>query len=232
MKLIITKNYRELSKKASEMIINEILKKTNLTIGFATGKTPLKTYKNLVKVYKKKKADFSKIKTFNLDEYYPIKKEDKKSYYHYMFKNLFDKINVNKKNINLLDGSSRNPQKECKEYENKIKKSPIDLQILGIGINGHIGFNEPNSPIDSKTRLINLAPETIKKDKYFKRGLTVGVSTILKSKKILLLASGKKKAKVIFSLIKGKKSKKIPATLLKEHKNLIVIIDKKAGSLL
>jgi glucosamine-6-phosphate deaminase len=225
MKLIKVKNYQELSKKASEIIINEIKDKPNLTLGFATGKTPIGMYKNLVIAHKKKKIDFSKIKAFSLDEFYPIKKTNKKSYYYYLFSKLFNKINIKKKNINLLNGNSKNHIKECREYEDKIKKNPIDLQILGIGVNGHIGFNEPGSELNSKTRLVKLT--------HLKgKGLTIGISTIMKSRKLLLLASGEKKAKAIQGLIKGKISKNCPASFLRRHKNIIVIIDKNAGSLL
>jgi glucosamine-6-phosphate deaminase len=232
MKLIKVKNYKEMSKAASEIIIDEIIKKPNLTIGFATGKSPKRLYKNLIKAYKKEKIDFSYIKTFNLDEYYPIKRNDKKSYRYYMFKNLFNKVNLRKERIYLLDGSTNDFEKECKDYEEKIRKNTIDIQILGIGVNGHIGFNEPGSSSTSKTRLVNLAPETVKRNKYLDKGLTVGISTILKSKKILLLASGKEKSQAVKGLIKGRINKKLPASFLKKHKNLVVIIDKKAGSLL
>lgn len=225
MRLIKVKNYKELSKKASKILIDEILKKPNLTIGFAAGKTPLGMYKNLIKEYKKNKIDFSRIKTFNLDEYYPLKKNDKKSYHYYMFKNLFNKINVKKENINLLDGTARDFRKECRDYENRIKQIPIDIQILGVGINGHIGFNEPGSNFNSKTRLVELT--------HIKgKALTMGISSIIKSKKIILLASGKKKTKAIFGLVKGKMDKNLPVSFLKKNKNLLVIIDEKAGSLL
>jgi glucosamine-6-phosphate deaminase len=225
MKIIKTKNYKELSKKAAEIVIDEILRKPSLTIGFATGKTPRGMYKNLVKGYRKKKVDFSKIKTFNLDEYYPLKKNDKRSCRYYMFRHLFDKINVKKENINFLNGTLKNFKKECKDYENKIKKTPIDIQILGLGINGHIGFNEPGSDFNSKTRLVELT--------HIKgKALTMGISTIIKSKKIILLASGKKKAKAVWGLVKEKIDKNLPASFLRKNKNLFVIIDEKAGSLL
>ena len=225
MKLIQVKNYEELSKKAAEIVINQIKLKPNSTIGFATGKTPLGLYKNLVNAYKKKKIDFSKIKAFSLDEFYPIKRTSKKSYSYYLFSKLFNKINVKKENINLLNGEAKNFKKECKEYEEKIRKNPIDLQVLGIGENGHIGFNEPRGDYNSKTRLVELTHIRGK-------GLTIGIFTIMKSKKIILLASGRKKAKAILSLIKGKIDKNCPASFLRKHKNFIVIIDEKAGSLL
>jgi len=146
MRLIKTKNYDELSEKAFQIVAKEILRKPNLIIGFATGASPLGLYRKLAEAYKKGEIDFSKIKGFNLDEYYPIKKKDKKSYSYYIFKNFFDKVNIKKENINLLNGNSKDFKKECRDYENKIRKNPIDIQILGVGINGHIGFNEPKNP--------------------------------------------------------------------------------------
>ena len=222
MKIIKTRDYKEMSEKSKKIVIKEIKKKPNLIIAFATGKTPVGLYKELVRQYKKGKVDFSKIKAFNLDEYYPIKKTDKKSYFYYMYKNLFDKINIRKENINLLNGESKNPTAECKNYEKKIRNK-IDLMILGVGVNGHIAFNEPGSLINSKTRLVKL--------ENGKKALTIGISTIMKSKKIILLASGKKKARAIKFLTKCKPDSCCPVSFLKKHKNLSVIIDKKVGSL-
>jgi glucosamine-6-phosphate deaminase len=234
MKIIKTKNYNELSKTACEILIKEIEKKPNLVIGFATGKTPLGLYKELVKEYKNKKIDFSRIKTFNLDEYYPIKITDKNSYHYYMFKNLFNKINIKKSNINFLNGETKNPKKECLNYEQKIKRNPIDIQILGVGVNGHIGFDEPGSNFNSKTRLIDLSSSTLKRNSRFfnkksqmpRKALTMGINTIMNSKKIILLASGKEKKQAIKHLIRGKIDEKWPVSILKNHKNLIAILDK------
>jgi glucosamine-6-phosphate deaminase len=235
----IQKNYEELSEKAAEIVIKEISKKPCLTIGFATGSTPLGLYKKLVLAYKKKKISFSKITSFNLDEYYGIKRKDKNSYNYYMHQILFNNINIKKSNINMLGGEAENPEKECQNYEKKIKNKPIDIQILGVGVNGHIGFNEPDSRFDSRTRLVNLSRETINSNSRFfknkqvpRKALTMGISTIIKAKKILLLASGKNKAEAIYQLVKGKKSGKWPVTCLKNHKNLIVIIDKEAAGLI
>ena len=239
MLIIETKNYREMSKKASDFIISEILRKPEITIGFATGKTPLGLYRELIKSYKKKKINFSKIKSFNLDEYYPIKKSNKNSYFYYMFKNLFNKINIKKSNINFLNGETKNYNKECKNYENKIRKNPIDIQILGVGVNGHIGFNEPGSSFNSKTRLVKLSDETVrinsgilKKNKIPENALTMGIKTIMSAKKIIVLASGKNKAEAISCLKKGKISSDCPISFLRKHKDLVLIIDKNAGSLL
>ncbi|MEK6945962.1 MAG: glucosamine-6-phosphate deaminase [Nanoarchaeota archaeon] len=235
MKIIKVNNYSEMSKKACEIIIQEIKKKPNLVIGFATGETPLGLYRELIKYYKKKKIDFSRVKSFNLDEYYPIKKNDRKSYFYYMHKNLFNKINIKKTNVNLLDGETTNPAKECADYEKKIKKNPIDIQILGVGVNGHIGFDEPGSVLNSKTRLISLTRETIKRNskngKIPKKALTIGVKTIMSAKKIILLADGKAKSDAINHLLEGKTNKDYPVSFLKKHKNLIAILDKNALSL-
>ncbi len=232
MKIIKIKDYKEMSKKACEIILEDILKKPSLTIGFATGATPLGLYREMIRAYKKKEVDFSKIKSFNLDEYYPIEKNNKDSYYYYMFKNLFNKINIKNSNINLLNGNSKRIKKECDDYENKIKKNPIDIQILGVGVNGHIGFNEPGSSFSSKTRLVELAPETIGKKKRTKKALTMGVGTIRSAKKIIVLACGKNKEKAIRSLVKGKKDNGFPISFLKNHKNLVLIVDNKAAGLL
>jgi glucosamine-6-phosphate deaminase len=232
MKLIKVKNYNELSEKAFQIVIKEILKKPNLVIGFAAGKSPLGLYRKLTEAYKNGEIDFSKVKSFNLDEYYPIKKKNKKSFSYFLSKNLFNKINIKKENINLLNGEARNFKKECRNYENKIRKNPIDMQILGVGVNGHIGFNEPGSNFNSKTRLVDLSEESVRGKSVSKSALTVGISTIMKSKKIILLAFGNKKAKAVRDLIKGKIDKNCPVSFLKKHKNLFVIMDGKAGSLL
>ena len=213
MKLIILKNKEDIAKKASKIIINEIKRKPALVLGLATGKTMIPLYKELVKEYKRRKVDFSKVKTFNLDEY-----ADKKQVYHkYMNKNLFSKVNIKKENIYfpLANGA------KGAEYDTEIKKARgIDLQILGIGKNTHIGFNEPNSSFKSKTRKIKINN---------KEAYTAGISTIMKSKKIILLAFGKEKSEAIKKTLKNKVSEQVPASVLRKHKNVLVIVDEKAG---
>ncbi|MEK6926410.1 MAG: glucosamine-6-phosphate deaminase [Nanoarchaeota archaeon] len=238
MKLIKVSNYSELSKLAAEIIIEQIKKKPNSVLGLATGQTPLGMYKELVKAYIQKKVDFSKVKTFNLDEYYNIKKTDKNSYHYYMCENFFSRVNVKSKNINMLHGKAKNVKQECQNYDKLLKQNPIDIQILGIGVNGHIGFDEPNSSFSSKTRLIDLTKSTIKRNSRFfkskkqfpKHALTMGLSEIFKAKKIILLASGKAKKQIISKLIKSKPSEEIPASIIKKHKNSILIADKSALS--
>ncbi len=232
MKLIKVKNYKEMSKKAADIIIKDINKKPNLILGLTTGKTPLGMYKRLVKANKKNRVDFSRVKVFNLDEYYPIKKNNKKSFYYYLVKNFLSKINIKKKNVNLLNGEVKDYRKQCEDYEKNIKKNKIDILILGMGVNGHIAFNEPGSSFKSKTRLVNLASVTIKRNSSLLRGkipdkaLTIGIGTILSAKKIILLANGKHKSEAIKHLIKGRVDKSWPVTALKNHKNFIVIVDK------
>ena len=226
MQLLITKNYKKLSKAACRILIRELKKNPNSNIAFATGKTPKGLYQELIKANKKHLINFSKIHAFNLDEYYPIKKSDKKSYFHYLHSNLFNHININPKNIHLLNGESKAPKEECKNYENLLKRNPITLAILGVGINSHIAFNEPGSLINSKTRLVKIKHKAVKN-----KALTLGIKNILAAKKILLLASGKEKTQSISNLIKSKPNKKFPVTFLKKHKNLIVILDKEAAKL-
>jgi len=232
MQIIKAKNYSEMSKKASQIIVDEISKNPKLNICLPTGATPKGLYKELVKANKNKKVNFSQTKFFNLDEYYPIK-NTKDSYSNYLHKNLLDHINAKSENINFLDAKTQNPKKECKDYETKLKKNPIDLAILGIGKNGHIAFNEPGSQKNSRTRLINLSKSTIKANsKFFKnkkqiptKAMTIGTKNILSAKKIILLANHKQKKEAISHLIDDKPSKNWPATFLKNHKNFTLILD-------
>jgi len=232
MKLIVAENYKELSEKACNIVIREIKKKKKFVLGLAAGKTPLGLYKCLTKNLNSKKIK-SELIIFNLDEFWPIKKTDKRSFYYQLNKNFLSKIKIKKENIHLFNGETENPLEECKNFEKAIKRNPIDLQILGVGKNGHIAFNEPLSSQESKTRVVKLSKETLAdlRKKYKKnfpeKALTLGIKTILKAKKLLLLASGEEKADAIKNLLMRKINKSYPVTFLNKHKNLIVIIDKK-----
>ncbi|OGY55574.1 MAG: glucosamine-6-phosphate deaminase [Candidatus Buchananbacteria bacterium RIFCSPLOWO2_01_FULL_40_23b] len=243
MRFIITKNYQELSQKAADLVIKQIKQKPNSVLGLATGSTPLGLYQNLVKVYKQGSIDFKKITTFNLDEYYGLTPTDKQSYHYFMWHNLFSKININPKNIFIPDGLIKKNQLKiyCQNYEREIKKhGGIDLQILGLGQNGHLGFNEPGFNFNSKTRLVNLTKTTISANSRFfnnkkimpRQAVTMGLKTITQAKKIILLASGENKAKVIALAVKGQVTAKVPASILQKHKNTTFILDQKAVSLL
>lgn len=240
MKIIIAKDYNSMSAKAAVLVIKQIQMKKNSVLGLATGNTPLGVYKNLVNACKKGEVSFKKITAFNLDEYAGLSEDDKNSYHYYMRENLFKHIDIDKKNIFILNGAAKNLKKECGNFEKMIKeKKGIDLQILGIGLNDHIGFNEPGSSFNSKTRAIDLTMSTRKANaKYFsninkvpKRALTMGLATITRAKKIILLASGKEKAEIIAKALKGGVNRNAPASILQKHPDVTVILDKQAARL-
>lgn len=238
MKIIIAKDYNSMSRKAADLIIQQIQKKKNSVLGLATGDTPLGMYKNLAKAHKKGEVSFKKITAFNLDEYAGLSEDNKNSYHYYMRKNLFKHIDIAQKNIFILNGAAKNLKKECGNFEKMIKeRKGIDLQILGIGLNDHIGFNEPGSSFKSKTRPVNLTTATRAANaKYFsginevpKRALTMGLATIMRAKKIILLASGGKKARIIAKALAGKIKRSVPASILQKHPDVTVILDKEAA---
>ena len=235
MRVIICKNKKEAVKKAVWLVSQEINNKKDLILGLATGKTMIPFYKELIKANIK----FSKIHTFNLDEWYCVDSKDKNSLRSFMDKHFFNKVNIPKGNIHFLDGKTRNIKIECEKYERDIKKlNGIGLQILGIGINGHIGFDEPGTSFNSLTNKINISGEIrnlySKNFKGFdnvpKYGLTMGIKTIMRSKKIILLAFGENKADAIAKALNGKINEKVPASILQKHKDATFILDKKAAS--
>jgi len=241
MQIIITKNYDEMSQKVAEIIKQSLLKKPNLVLGLATGSTPLGTYQEIIKKHKKEKLDFSQVTTFNLDEYVNLSSDHPQSYNYYMQKNLFQQINLQEKNIFIPDGKAQDLDKYCAWYEEKIQeKGGIDLQIVGIGRNGHIGFNEPGSKFSSQTRVISLDRKTIEDNARFfadisqvpRKAITMGIAGILQAKKILLLANGEHKAEIVFQALKGRISEDLPASVLQKHPDLVVILDQEAGKLI
>ena len=231
MKTFIVKNSGKVGKLASKIVLDELKTKKDLVIGFATGETPLGLYNEMIN----SSEDFSNVTTFNLDEYYPIESENVQSYSYFMHKNLFDKLKFGE--VNLLNGSAKDANLECLRYEELIDSKKIDIQILGIGSNGHIGFNEPGSKLDSKTRMVQLSDNTIKDNSRLfespkdvpKQALTMGISTILKSKKIILLATGKNKSSAVNEMINGPVDSCCPASFLQKHEDVIVIVDKEAA---
>ncbi len=241
MKIIITKDYDEMSKKAADLIASKIKENKNLVLGLATGATPIKTYENLVKKYNNKEISFKNVVTFNLDEYVGLKEDHHQSYRYFMNKNLFNHLNIDKKNTFIPLGIG-NIKENALLFEKQIKKfGPIDLQILGIGINAHIGFNEPGSKENTRVQEVKLSQSTIdiNKKKFFnkneqvpKTAISMGIENILESKSIILLASGKDKAKAIKNSIKGNIGVNTPGSFLQKHKDLTIIIDKDAASLL
>lgn len=241
MRVIITVNYDEMSKKAAEIVKKQIKEKPNTVLGLATGSTPLGMYKHLIEMYKRGEIDFSNVITFNLDEYIGLSPDHPQSYHYFMFHNFFNHINIKKENVHIPNGIAEDLEEECRKYEEEIEKAGgIDLQILGIGINGHIGFNEPDESIETKTHVVTLTEKTINANKRFfksaeevpRKAITMGLGSIMKAKKIVLLASGKNKAEAIKETIKGQLTTKVPATVLALHHDVTIIIDKEAASLI
>lgn len=241
MRIIVCENYELLSKKSAQIVASQIILKPNSILGLATGSTPLGMYKNLIKMYKEGLIDFSKIKTFNLDEYYNLPINNNQSYHYFMNSNLFNHININKENIHIPNGISDNINVECILYDKKIDDNGgIDIQVLGIGNNCHIGFNEPSESFDKLTHVVTLDESTrIANARFFNnldevpiKAITMGIGSIFKSKKIILLASGKNKAEAIYNTVYGNITPKVPSSILQFHKDVIIILDKEAASLL
>lgn len=237
MKTVICKTYEEISKAAAEEIASIIKENPKATLGLATGSTPVGMYRELINKYENGELDFSEVTTFNLDEYYPISKDNDQSYDYFMRKNLFDHINISQGKTNIPNGSAADPIAECEKYEKKIEENgAVDIQVLGIGQNGHIGFNEPGDYLHTVTHITDLTESTINANARFfesesdvpKKALTMGIGTILKAKKILLLANGRSKHEAISALLDDKITTAIPATLLKTHPNVILICDEEA----
>ncbi|WP_432409641.1 glucosamine-6-phosphate deaminase [Wukongibacter sp. M2B1] len=238
MKINVVDNYEEMSKEAARLVAAQIRLKPESVVGFATGSTPTEMYKELVKMHREEGLDFSKIVSFNLDEYYPIDPKSEQSYYFYMMDNLFEHINIERSNINIPNGKAENVETECRQYEEKIRRAGgIDLQVLGIGPNGHIGFNEPDLKFEAETHIIDLDKKTIEANSRFfhsidevpKRAITMGIKTIMHAKKIVLLANGSGKAEVIKEAILGSIVPKLPASILQLHQDVTIICDKEAS---
>lgn len=228
-----------MSKTVSKIVAKHIFYKPNTVLGLATGETPLGMYKELINLYKSDLVDFSDVTTFNLDEYLGLEKGDPQSYYYYMHKNLFDYINIPSSNINIPTGITSNLNKEAINYELKIRKlGGVDLQILGIGRNGHIGFNEPDIKFEALTHVVNLDDQTIKDnsrffdslDKVPKKAISMGIKTIMRASKIVLMASGVEKADTIYQAIYGNITPTLPASVLQLHPNVTYVLDEAAAS--
>ncbi|MBD7911229.1 glucosamine-6-phosphate deaminase [Clostridium cibarium] len=234
MKLLVVKDYEEMSSVVSEIFKDIITEKADAVLGLATGSTPIGLYKKLIEMNKNKEIDFSNIKTVNLDEYVGLGEEDPQSYRYFMNNNLFNHINIDKANTFVPNGLAEDLEKETKSYDEKIEElGGIDIQILGIGSNGHIAFNEPDDFLISETHVTNLAKSTIEANsRFFKsinevptRAITMGIGQIMKAKKVLLLVKGEDKTEVIKELLDGNITTNNPATMLKLHKDATIVID-------
>lgn len=239
MNIFITDDYEQMSQKGAEVITDIIKQKERPILGLATGGTPVGMYKELIRMNKENKVDFSTTTTFNLDEYYPIDKENNQSYYYFMKENLFDHININIENTNIPNGMAVDIEEESKLYEQKVREiGGVDIQVLGIGSNGHIGFNEPGDVFEPETHKVSLDKQTIADNARFfssieevpTEALTMGIGTIMSAKKILLLASGKNKSEIIKKMLLGKVTPHIPASILQFHPDVTIVIDQDAAS--
>ena len=240
MQIKVVDNYSELSRVAADIFREVITANPECVLGLATGETPIGLYNCLVDDYKEGKLDFSKVSTVNLDEYYPIAPDNDQSYRYFMNKNLFDRVNIDKARTYVPDGKAEDPEAFCCEYESNIDAlGGIDIQVLGIGRNGHIGFNEPEEALHPYTHLTGLTKNTIEANSRFfeseddvpKHALTMGMCSIFKARKIIVLASGEGKAEAIKAMISGGISTRCPASFLCLHPNVTVICDKAAYSL-
>ena len=241
MKLIVVNNYEELSKVAAKEFSKIIKEKENVVLGLATGGSPVGMYKELIRMYEQKELNFSKITTANLDEYIGLNPEHNQSYRYFMNNNLFNHINIDKSNTFVPNGLADDLEAQCKEYDQKIVElGGIDIQLLGVGNNGHIAFNEPNSELSSGTHIISLTDNTIEANARFfdniydvpRKAITMGVGGIMKAKKIILIASGESKAEAIKGIFSGKITTANPATMLQMHRDVTVIVDEAAAKLI
>ena len=237
MKIIPVRDYEEMSRTACSFLLEKVKFIKNPVIGLATGSTPEGLYRNLVKSYQEKKISFRNFTTFNLDEYVDIDKNHPNSYFYYMHEKFFKYVDILEHNKFIPNGNAANLILECEAYENKLEQAgKIDIQMLGIGVNGHIGFNEPGTPFTSRTHVVTLDASTRKANaKYFatlnevpKKAITMGIETIMESRKIVLLAAGEKKAAALYQLVNGEFHENYPASILKKHPNVTIIADAKA----
>src|SRR6266705_1582709 len=239
MEVVIRQNYNEMSKLAAQMVAELLNTKPNAVLGMATGSTPLGLYQELVRMYKQGQLDFSRVMTFNLDEYVGLPGNHPQSYAYFMQEHFFRHVNIPAQNINIPSGTTSNYPAFCDWYEKRIAEcGGIDLQILGIGTDGHIAFNEPTSSLSSRTHLKTLSKQTIDDNaRIFERredvpvyAITMGVGTILNARKLVLVASGKAKAKAIAQAVEGPVTSMVTASALQLHRDAIVITDREAAA--
>ena len=239
MQIYRAKDYEDMSKKAANIIASQVVLKPDCVLGLATGSTPIGAYKNLVEKYEQGELDFSQVTTVNLDEYKGLPRENDQSYYYFMHDNLFDHVNVKPENTHLPDGTKENADEECARYEELIRSlGGQDLQLLGLGHNGHIGFNEPDAIFEKETHCVDLRESTIEANKRFfdsaddvpKQAYTMGIGTIMQAKKILVVVSGEDKADTVAKAFFGPVTPEVPASILQFHKDVILVADEAALS--
>lgn len=238
IKVVRVKNKEEISKKAFEIMHELVTSNPKAVLGLATGSSPVGLYELMIRDHKENGTSYKDVTTFNLDEYVGLPKNHPESYYSFMHRNLFDGLDVKEENIHI-PSSEGNLEERCDEYNEALSKQTIDLQILGIGSNGHIGFNEPDTPFDSVTHIVDLNESTIKDNARFfdddiskvpTQAITMGISNVMAAKKIILIANGENKANAIRATVMGPVDEKVPASVLQNHPDVVIIIDEEAGS--
>lgn len=238
IKTIITKDYEDMSRKAANIISSQIVLKPDSVLGLATGSTPVGTYKVLVERFNKGDLDFSSIRTVNLDEYQGLTKDNDQSYYYFMMENLFRHVNINTDNVNIPDGTQTDTDAECRRYNRIIEEmGGVDIQLLGLGANGHIGFNEPCDEFIYGTHLVSLTQSTIDANSRFfqsidevpKSSYTMGIGQIMSARKILVVVNGKGKAEILRTLIKEPVTPNVPASILQFHPDVTIVADQEAA---
>ena len=239
MRIVKTTDYKDMSRKAANIISAQIIAKPDCVLGLATGSTPIGTYEKLVKRYKKGDLDFSQVRTVNLDEYKGLTRDNDQSYYYFRHEHLFNHVNINKERTFLPDGTEADSEKACKAYEEIIRSvGGADLQLLGMGHNGHIGFNEPSDHFEKETHCVDLAESTIQANKRFfaseadvpRQAYTMGIGTIMSAKKILIVISGADKAETVKKAFFGPITPQVPASILQLHPDVVVVADEAALS--
>ena len=239
MRIYKAKDYEEMSRRAAGIVSAQIIMKPDCVLGLATGSTPVGLYKQLIEWYRNGDLDFSGVRTVNLDEYKGISRENDQSYYYFMHQNLFDHVNIPAGNTHLPDGMEPDSEKECRRYEELIQSmGSVDLQLLGIGHNGHIGFNEPADAFDKLVHCVNLTQSTIEANKRFfasaeevpRQAYTMGIQTIMRSKKILIIANGEGKADIVRDAFFGPITPMVPASVLQLHNDVTLVADEAALS--
>ena len=239
MKIIKAKDYQDMSRKAANIISAHVILKPDCVLGLATGSTPIGMYEKLVERYNKGDLDFGDVTTVNLDEYKGLPKEDEQSYYYFMHSHLFDYVNINPDRTFLPDGMNEDPDAECERYEEVIRSvGGVDLQLLGMGHNGHIGFNEPGEEFAKGTHCVDLQPRTIEANKRFfasaedvpRQAYSMGIQTIMKAKKILVIVSGEDKAEALKNSLFGPVTPHVPGSILQMHPDVTIVADEAALS--
>ena len=241
MKIYVTEDYQAMSRKAASLLAAHVILKPDCVLGLATGSTPIGMYKELIAGYEAGDLDFSKVRSVNLDEYAGLAPTHDQSYRYFMQHNLFDHVNIDVANTNVPNGLAQHPEAECQRYNQVIRDmGGIDIQVLGMGHNGHIGFNEPADAFELETHVVDLTDTTIQANARFfasadevpRQAMTMGIQTIMQAKKVLVAVSGKDKAEIVKKAFTGPVTPNVPASILQMHPDVILVGDKAALSLL